>query len=117
MCEYKSVAFRSRQSPWPAISVTDAFELIDTQCSSLEIIQFNLSPTIVGHVLSESIIAAEPHPAFAASIKDGYAVIGMFFFCRLMIIVECLLQLTMVVVHERLLILVNIFGSLFRLPM
>ena len=31
-----------------------------------------------GFILCEDVYAPEPHPPFPASIKDGYAVIGMF---------------------------------------
>lgn len=32
---------------------------------------------LLGKVLMEDIRAKEPYPPFAASVKDGYAVIGM----------------------------------------
>jgi molybdopterin biosynthesis enzyme len=32
----------------------------------------------LNRVLAEDIYAAEPHPPFPASVKDGYAIIGAF---------------------------------------
>jgi molybdopterin biosynthesis enzyme len=31
---------------------------------------------VLGYILARDIIAKEPYPPFAASIKDGYAVVG-----------------------------------------
>ena len=31
----------------------------------------------LGAVIAEDVCAREPHPPFPASVKDGYAVIGM----------------------------------------
>ncbi len=31
---------------------------------------------VLGYILARDIIAKEPYPPFAASVKDGYAVVG-----------------------------------------
>lgn len=41
---------------------------------------FLFNPDALGCNLGEDVYAPEPHPPFPASIKDGYAVIGTFYF-------------------------------------
>jgi len=38
---------------------------------------FPVSPEMLGYVIAEDVHAQQPLPPFPASVKDGYAVIGM----------------------------------------
>ena len=72
------VARRHRHSPWPLQTVEDALSIIlshGTVCP-VETVSYKNAR---GRYLAQAVYAPEPLPPFPASIKDGYAVIGMLF--------------------------------------
>ena len=90
----REVAFRSRQSTWPMLSVSEALVLITDAAAMKRVINdrtINV-PVLVenssgasslhnglsayGHVTAYHIIARENVPNYRASIKDGYAVVS-----------------------------------------
>lgn len=56
-----------------AISMADAIRIALEHAHALEPIEVPVEEGL-GHVLASDVLAAEPHPPFRASIKDGYAV-------------------------------------------
>uniref|UniRef100_A0A183BQ82 Molybdopterin molybdenumtransferase n=1 Tax=Globodera pallida TaxID=36090 RepID=A0A183BQ82_GLOPA len=77
-----SVLHRHRKSPWPAVPITLACQIVQEQFEDaidklrhIEQKEAN-APELLGAVLAESVHALEPVPDFRASIKDGYAVIA-----------------------------------------
>lgn len=69
------VAYRLRKSPYPAIPVSEALNIVlKSACvSGTETISHSEG---LERILAEDIFAADPLPPFPASIKDGYAVIA-----------------------------------------
>ena len=70
------VARRHRHSPWPLQTVEDALSIIlshGTVCP-VETVSYKNAR---GRYLAQAVYAPEPLPPFPASIKDGYAVVGM----------------------------------------
>ena len=65
---------RYRSSPYPMLSVAEAISKILHATPSPRTSLAAVQPNLVGHVLAEDVTAAEPIPAFRASIVDGYAV-------------------------------------------
>uniref|UniRef100_A0A914GX88 molybdopterin adenylyltransferase n=1 Tax=Globodera rostochiensis TaxID=31243 RepID=A0A914GX88_GLORO len=77
-----SVIHRHRKSPWPAVPITSACQIVQEQFEDaidklrhIEQREAN-APELLGAVLAESVHALEAVPDFRASIKDGYAVIA-----------------------------------------
>ncbi|KAI5868400.1 gephyrin [Durotheca rogersii] len=66
---------RSRESPYPMLSVDDALKLIKQHTPPPEIITSKVDVSLPGLVLAEDVRAKENVPAFRASIVDGYAVV------------------------------------------
>ncbi|KAG7760410.1 hypothetical protein KL947_001254 [Ogataea haglerorum] len=72
-----SVVARHRVSPYPAISVDEAYSKISENTPGPEVIEVSiLEPRIVGSVVAENVTAQMDVPNFRASIVDGYAVIS-----------------------------------------
>lgn len=73
----KPITHRARQSPYPMIEVSEAFNLINryTPDSEIEVKQIN-DPLITGYIVAEDLYASINAPNFRASIVDGYAVIN-----------------------------------------
>ena len=65
---------RHRSSPYPMLSVADAVRQILNATPISQEVLASVDLRLVGHVLAEDVTAAEPVPAFRASIVDGYAV-------------------------------------------
>lgn len=66
---------RSRESPYPMLSVDDALQKVREHTPSPEIITSKVDTSLAGHVLAENVSARENVPGFRASIVDGYAVV------------------------------------------
>ncbi|KAI0415485.1 molybdenum cofactor synthesis domain-containing protein [Xylaria grammica] len=66
---------RSRESPYPMLSVDDALEKIKEHTPDSEIIISKVDTSLTGRVLAEDVSAREDVPGFRASIVDGYAVV------------------------------------------
>ncbi|KAI1201445.1 molybdenum cofactor synthesis domain-containing protein [Nemania serpens] len=66
---------RSRESPYPMLSVDDALQKIREYTPTPEIIISKVDTSLTGRVLAENVSAREHVPAFRASIVDGYAVV------------------------------------------
>ncbi|KAK3599643.1 hypothetical protein CHS0354_029103 [Potamilus streckersoni] len=71
--DIRKVAFRPRESPYPIITVDQALQIVLQHSEVMEEETVRLSDCL-GRYLSCDVFAAEPLPAFPASIKDGYAV-------------------------------------------
>ncbi|XP_066918875.1 gephyrin-like [Clytia hemisphaerica] len=71
------VAERDRFSPYPMVCVSKALSLV---LSCIKVPKkrhlVNLHAGLLGKILMEDVRAKEPYPPFAASVKDGYAVIA-----------------------------------------
>ncbi|EAQ87883.1 hypothetical protein CHGG_04502 [Chaetomium globosum CBS 148.51] len=67
---------RHRASPYPMVPVEDALTLIATHTPPPTTTTARVTPSLTGSVLAADVHAAEPVPAFRASIVDGYAVVG-----------------------------------------
>ncbi|KAH6632010.1 MoaB/Mog domain-containing protein [Chaetomium tenue] len=65
---------RHRASPYPMVPVDDALTLIATHTPPPTTTTARVTPSLTGSVLAADVHAAEPVPAFRASIVDGYAV-------------------------------------------
>lgn len=63
------------ESPYPMLSVEDALALVLAQAAPLPMVTVDLSDAL-GAVLARPVHAREPLPPFAASVKDGYAVVA-----------------------------------------
>jgi gephyrin len=61
------------ESRYAMLSVGDALAIVLAQAQTLAAVTVPL-PDALGRVLAEPVIARDPLPPFAASIKDGYAV-------------------------------------------
>ena len=66
---------RARSSPYPMLSVQEAFRKILEKSPVSEKEIRPMSSDLVGAVIAEDVQAAEAVPAYRASIVDGYAVI------------------------------------------
>ncbi|KAI0970507.1 molybdenum cofactor synthesis domain-containing protein [Xylaria arbuscula] len=66
---------RSRESPYPMLSVDDALQKIREHTPAAEIITSKVDTLLTGRVLAEDVSARENVPGFRASIVDGYAVV------------------------------------------
>ena len=69
------VAERDRHSPYPLIPMDEAISMImaNSQCLPQKVITLEES---LGFILASDVFAKEPFPPFAASVKDGYAVLA-----------------------------------------
>lgn len=70
--DISKVALRPRESPYPMLEMTEAFNVIDAVMMQWEE-QVEVVPVedSVGRVVAQDIIAKEPMPPFPASVKDG----------------------------------------------
>ncbi|KAI3335223.1 molybdenum cofactor synthesis domain-containing protein [Ustulina deusta] len=66
---------RSRESPYPMLSVDDALQKIQEHTPAAEITISKVDTSLTGRVLAENVSARENVPGFRASIVDGYAVV------------------------------------------
>lgn len=66
---------RSRESPYPMLSVDDALQKIREHTPAPEIITSKVDTSLISRVLAEDVSARENVPRFRASIVDGYAVV------------------------------------------
>ncbi|KAI1346534.1 molybdenum cofactor synthesis domain-containing protein [Xylaria sp. FL0043] len=66
---------RSRESPYPMLSVDDALQKIQEYTPAPELITSKVDKSLTGRVLAEDVSARENVPGFRASIVDGYAVV------------------------------------------
>ena len=67
---------RNRESPYPIISVDAALKAVSDAISGpLDIVRRPVDGSLLGHYLAKDVQAAEPVPAFRASIVDGYAIV------------------------------------------
>ena len=66
---------RSRESPYPMLSIDEALQKIQEHTPASEIITSKVDTSLVGRVLAEDVSARENVPGFRASIVDGYAVV------------------------------------------
>ncbi|KAI0437381.1 molybdenum cofactor synthesis domain-containing protein [Xylaria telfairii] len=66
---------RSRESPYPMLSVDDALQKIREHTPAPDIIKSKVDTSLTGRVLAEDVSARENVPGFRASIVDGYAVV------------------------------------------
>ncbi|KAJ8131434.1 hypothetical protein O1611_g2191 [Lasiodiplodia mahajangana] len=66
---------RSRESPYPMLSVEEALRKIREHTPAPEIITSKVDTSLTGRVLAEHVSAREHVPGFRASIVDGYAVV------------------------------------------
>ncbi|KAJ3552080.1 hypothetical protein NPX13_g11202 [Xylaria arbuscula] len=66
---------RSRESPYPMLSVDDALQKIREHTPASEITTSKVDTSLAGRVLAEDVSARENVPGFRASIVDGYAVV------------------------------------------
>lgn len=70
--DISKVALRPRESPFPMLEMTEAFNIIDAVMlrwnEQTEIVPIE---DTVGRVVAQDIIAKEPMPPFPASVKDG----------------------------------------------
>ncbi|CAF4916721.1 unnamed protein product [Pieris macdunnoughi] len=68
------VALRHRESPYPMLEMTEAFNIVDAVMmhwtERVEEVPIDQS---MGKVGAQPILAKEPMPPFPASVKDGYA--------------------------------------------
>ncbi|KAI1170973.1 molybdenum cofactor synthesis domain-containing protein [Nemania sp. FL0916] len=66
---------RSRESPFPMLTVDDALRKIRENTPAPEIITSKVDTSLAGRVLAKDVSAREHVPGFRASIVDGYAVV------------------------------------------
>ncbi|KAK5624952.1 hypothetical protein RRF57_000668 [Xylaria bambusicola] len=66
---------RSRESPYPMLSVDEALQKIKEFTPPSEVIASKVDTSLAGRVLAEDVSARENVPGFRASIVDGYAVV------------------------------------------
>lgn len=59
------------------MNVEDALCIVLENCLPVEVEILPLSPSLVGRIVADTIIATSPFPPFPASIMDGYAVCGV----------------------------------------
>ncbi|KPJ16617.1 Gephyrin [Papilio machaon] len=75
--DVSKVALRPRESPYPMLEMSEAFNIVDSVMSQwVRTTQKVNIENGLGYVVAESIYAKEPMPPFPASIKDGYACIS-----------------------------------------
>lgn len=69
------VTQRARESPYPIISIPEAFEYISKETPESSIVTMSINdPMFVGSIIAETIEAQNHVPNFRASIVDGYAI-------------------------------------------
>lgn len=70
------VARRSRQSPYPMISVTESIALVRQHCVQYLGVETIPLQNALGRKMSDFVIIKHSLPPFRASLKDGYAAIA-----------------------------------------
>ncbi|CAH2093854.1 unnamed protein product [Euphydryas editha] len=76
--DISKVALRPRESPYPMLEMTEAFNIIDAVMMQwVEQVESIPIKDTVCRVVAQDIIAKEPMPPFPASVKDGYACLSM----------------------------------------
>jgi len=63
------------KSPYPMLPVPEALAIVLRETAVLPPVEISLADC-GGHVLAADVVAKEPLPPFAASVKDGYAVVA-----------------------------------------
>ncbi|XP_050677354.1 gephyrin [Leptidea sinapis] len=72
--DVSKVALRHRESPYPMLEMSEAFQIVDAVMSQWkECVEVLPLEQCIGKVAAQDIRAKEPMPPFPASIKDGYA--------------------------------------------
>ncbi|GAA5820634.1 hypothetical protein JCM3770_003560 [Rhodotorula araucariae] len=69
-----AVAERQRKSPWPLISVRAALALIFAHTPVAPVQTVSVTPSLIGHILAEDVLASGNIPAGPSTNIDGYAV-------------------------------------------
>ncbi|KAI6190549.1 MoCF-biosynth domain-containing protein [Aphelenchoides bicaudatus] len=64
---------RPRQSPWQAVPMEEALEIVHANADNLQIIEVKLADLKTGDILAQDVKALHPHPRFRTSRMDGYA--------------------------------------------
>ncbi|XP_047538174.1 gephyrin [Vanessa atalanta] len=76
--DISKVALRPRESPYPMLEMSEAFNIVDAVMMQWEECIENIPiENAVGKVVAQEIIAKEPMPPFPASVKDGYACLSL----------------------------------------
>lgn len=68
-----SVSQRPRQSPYPIISLAEAYDLIFSTLKPLPTTNKKVDSSLRGHVVAETVISAYDIPPSPSSNVDGYA--------------------------------------------
>uniref|UniRef100_A0A0K0DY23 MoCF_biosynth domain-containing protein n=1 Tax=Strongyloides stercoralis TaxID=6248 RepID=A0A0K0DY23_STRER len=72
-----SIITRARISPYPAISIEDALNIINNEINEImDCKEVHFESVDVGRILAENIVAQYDHPSERLSTKDGYAVLA-----------------------------------------
>lgn len=75
-----SIKNRSRQSPYPMVSIKDALDrIVSCTNNNTQVVSKNVQDLVNGDVLAMDVISNCHVPDFRASIVDGYAIIGIRF--------------------------------------
>ena len=72
----RSASARQRQSPYPIISLSEAYSLIFDNTHVLETFKMKVEEEIVGYILAEDVFSEEALPSTETTNMDGYAVRG-----------------------------------------
>lgn len=75
-CDLSKVAERDRRSRYPLMPMDEAIPTVLKHAPVLRTKIVKHFQDAIGDVLARDIFAKEPFPSFAASIKDGYAVLA-----------------------------------------
>lgn len=73
--DLSKVAERDRHSPFPLVPMDKALSVVMDNAHCLPKTVISLDDCL-GYVLASDVFAKEPFPPFAASVKDGYAVLS-----------------------------------------
>lgn len=71
-----NLASRPRRSPYPMVPVREAQDIVLANCKVALDLETVRSGEALHRVAGQDVFAREPLPPFAASIKDGYAVLA-----------------------------------------
>ncbi|XP_045503649.1 gephyrin [Colias croceus] len=72
--DISKVALRDRESPYPMLEMSVAFNTVDAVMMQwIEGVEMVAIEDSIGRVAAQAILAKEPMPPFPASVKDGYA--------------------------------------------
>lgn len=76
--DVSKVALRPRESPYPMLEMSEAWQIVDNVMSQwkerVEIVTIEQG---LGRVVAQRLTAKEPMPPFPASVKDGYACLSI----------------------------------------